>query len=119
MSDEKRKITFSPPTIGPREYLVRGSSGWPDIFEKKAADEELEKFITKNGLSLELVISSFMNASAEQEVSMQDRIQGHLSRIGKLEKAEDVPIPVTIAFWAKLLTTKREKDKAAENSRFG
>ncbi len=119
MADDKKKITFGPPTVGPREYLVRGSSGWPESYARKEADEELEKFLTKNGFPLDLAIDSFMNGSADQEVSMQDRIQGYLLKIGKLEKIEDVGIPVAIAFWAKLLDWKQAKETMAANSRFG
>lgn len=39
------KVSFQKPTIGPKDYVAAGPSGWPERFARHEADQALDKYI--------------------------------------------------------------------------
>jgi hypothetical protein len=94
-------VTLGKPTIGPKVYLTRGPSGWPEQFPRRTADKALETFLAP--LDLQDVLASFaamMKLEARDET--WEDVLAHLTKItgtaGKL-----IPNAVSVAFWGRYI----------------
>jgi hypothetical protein len=102
---EKESLIFAAPIIGPKVYIVKGSSGWPETFDRKKLDAELVAFLAP--LDLADVVSTFL-LSRELAEKPKDRliawhtVLGHIARTLGINYGL-VPHTVGIAFWAHVL----------------
>jgi len=103
----KTSVTFSKPAVGPKVYLARGPSGWPEQFPRKLADQALDDFLAP--LNTEDVLQSFRVA---MKLEAREETWGDV--IGYLAKIVDAPekhIPevASVSFWGRYLLLKRNE----------
>jgi len=103
-----QKLSFKQPTIGPKNYVTVGSSGWPETFCRKETDADLREFCGQVKLA-ELVD----NFRTQLELDRQGQchwtdVTGYLSRIFGM-KSDAVPIAIGVGFWAHVVMAERTK----------
>lgn len=98
-------VTFGRPTVGPKVYLVRGPSGWPEQFVRKTADKALEVFLAP--LDVLDVLASFATAmKLEGREEAWGDVLGHLAKItGTREQL--ISNTVGVAFWGRYIVAVR------------
>lgn len=104
----KVSVTFGKPTVGPKIYLARGPSGWPEQFPRALADNALASFLAP--LNVDDVVASFRRA-----VQLEGREEGwgdvitHLAKVtGSDEKR--VPEIVGVALWGRYLIFRHNEE---------
>lgn len=103
----KKLPTLSPPTIGPRDYVCRGPSGWPEAYDREESDQMLAEILTN--VPLEVAISSFIESdSVRREGMLWPVVLTFLSRICHLD-IDNIPLPAGVAFWAKAIRAQKEQ----------
>lgn len=96
----KDSLVFMAPMVGPKVYLSRGSSGWPETFERKHADAALADFL--GGLAVTDLVEVFVTRRAlepELKPITWFTVTGFLGRTLEVSPLE-VPQTAAIAFWA-------------------
>lgn len=109
--DEKKPILAGPPIVGPKEYVVKGPSGWPEIYSRIEADAMLIGFLKE--FPLQLAISTFLDTN--KTGVLLENIQSHLCLVGKINDAALLTLPIIVSFWAKILEAKRLARFQTEN----
>jgi hypothetical protein len=113
-------VIFERPIVGPKVYLSKSTSGWPETFERKKSDAALTAFLAPN--KSEDVVKMFI-ASREIGESNTERttswftIRGYLGRIRGIAHYL-VPHAVAIAFWGQVEQAKLHRgivDESDEN----
>jgi hypothetical protein len=91
-------VTFGEPTIGPRVYLVRGPSGWPETFQRESADQALTDFLSP--LDRTSVIHAFSTTlRVEHRTQMTwETVAAYLAKVTNCP-GQIVPEAATVAFW--------------------
>jgi hypothetical protein len=104
-----QKVCFSRPTIGPRDYVSVGASGWAEVFPKKTADAALQAFIGQQ-VTLDELLKNF-----DDLISLQDKhrcawtdVTGYLGRVFE-KKPDQVPASVAISFWAHMVQLEKAR----------
>jgi hypothetical protein len=100
-------VAFGRPTIGPRVYLVEGTSGWAETFQRKLADKAVIDFLAP--LDVEDVLETFSG-----EVRLGDRSESWgdvLDFLGKItgQKPSSIPDIVGVGFWAQLVLREQQQ----------
>ena len=104
------KVCFSKPTIGPRDYISVGASGWAQVFSKKNANEALDKFV--GPVKLDELLSNFSDLIRLKDFKCGwTDVTSYLARIFET-KPDNVPTSAAIAFWCKYI----EKAEATCNA---
>lgn len=105
-------LSFTRPAVGPRHYISRGSSGWPETWIRSEADAALRIFMSP--LDLELIIRNFYE---EQRLKREEHghhetlwsdVLGYLARVRGRSSA--LTATVAIAFWGQVVLLQRELD---------
>lgn len=103
----KSSVTFGKPTVGPKIYLVKGPSGWPEQFVRKVADKALAEFLQP--LTIDEMLTNF-------DLSMQleacEATWGHvLGYLGKITDTSEKTIPeiAGVAFWGLYLLRQQNQ----------
>lgn len=96
-------LAFTCPVIGPKDYVTRGPSGWPEAFKRKQLDGRLHDFVKSFGQTLavhELVELFIMKRELAEKPEPTDwySIVGFLARTLDTKPAL-VPHECGIAFW--------------------
>ena len=102
-------ISFEIPTIGPKAYVAKGPSGWPETFRREQADKELVAFLLP--AAVDDVIDVFVMERELIVLSGDEKkpidwftITGFLGRTMSVSPLA-VPHAVGVAFWARALLT--------------
>lgn len=93
-------VEFTSPTIGPKVYVSRGPSGWPETFNREQADQQLRAFIVP--IELDELVNAFVvqrTIAEKPEPSSWGHITHYLARNLSVH-AKAIPDAVGIAFWA-------------------
>jgi hypothetical protein len=103
-------LSFTCPAVGPRHYVARGSSGWPETWLRTQADAALRIFISP--LDLPSVVRNFYDEQkskrdehARHETLWSD-VLGYLARVRGRSNA--LTATVAIAFWGQVVLLQRE-----------
>lgn len=104
----KVSVTFGKPTVGPKIYLTKGPSGWPEQFSRTVADNALASFLAP--LHVEEVLASFRLAlQLEGREENWGDVIAHLAKVtGSDEK--HVPEIAGVALWGRYLIHKRDEE---------
>jgi len=103
----KPSVAFGKPTVGPRVYLARGPSGWPEQFSRKLADKALDDFLAP--LSVEEVLQTFTaTMQLESREETWGDVTGHLAKIVETP-VKNIPEIVSVAFWGRYVIAKRNE----------
>lgn len=102
-------VSFSCPVITPKSYLVKGPSGWPETFDRRTLDDELERFLHPVPPREMATLFVQMRAVADkQEPANWHTIVGYLGRTLGISP-RTIPQTVGVAFWATIEIVKREQ----------
>lgn len=96
-------VEFTAPIIGPKVYVTKGPSGWPETFNRELADRELTKFVEP--LDLAELIDTFVlqRTIAEEDSTLTwPHVTHFLARMMSVP-LKLVPPIVGVAFWAKVI----------------
>jgi len=94
-------VSFGRPTVGPKVYLVRGPSGWPEQFTRKLADKALETFLAPlDALDVLAAFAAAMRLEGRPET--WEDVLDHLAKVTDTTK-KLVPNAVGVAFWGRYL----------------
>ena len=101
----KTSVTFGKPAVGPKIYLSKGPSGWPEQFPRKLADKALDDFLAP--LDTNTVLQTFrITMQLEARDETWGDVTAHLTKItGTAEKL--IPGNVSVAFWGRYILLKR------------
>lgn len=105
----KESLVFMPPIIGPKVYLARGSSLWPETFDRAKADAELINFL--DPLDLDEVVETFVlgrEVAEDAKPVSWHTIIGFLGRTLSVHP-NHVPQAAAIAFWAHVIMAQATK----------
>jgi hypothetical protein len=103
----KKLAALSPPTIGPRDYVCRGPSGWPEAYDREESDEMLMELLAN--VPLTVAISSFIESDqVRREGLIWPVVLAFLSRITQTD-VDRIPLPAAVAFWAKAIKEHKEQ----------
>jgi hypothetical protein len=97
-------VSYTAPTIGPKVYVTRGPSGWPETFQRKEADAKLLDFV--GPVPLEDLILTFIRQRTladEPEPTTWAHITHYLARNLSVP-VTTIPDAVGVAFWAHVVT---------------
>lgn len=101
----KTSVTFGKPTVGPKVYLVKGQSGWPETYARKVADKALSDFL--NPLNVTDVLAAFtVSMTLEAREETWGDVLGYLGKITDTSE-KTLPEIVGVAFWALYLISKQ------------
>lgn len=101
-------VEFSAPIIGPKVYVAKGPSGWPETFNRQKADRQLADFV--GSLDLDDLINTFIlqrTLAEEPEPTVWAHVTHYLARNLQV-KVTDIPDAVGVAFWARTIIAQRE-----------
>jgi len=96
---KKEPIAYGEPTIGPRTYLTKGPSGWPESFDRKKTDKRLVDFL--NPLTVEKVIDLFLRdlkIKGAKAISWSD-VSGYLGHLTS-QDPDLIPEECSVSLWA-------------------
>jgi len=100
-------VEFSAPIIGPKVYVAKGPSGWPETFNRQKADRQLADFV--GSVDLDELIGTFVlqrTLSDEPELVTWPHVTHYLARNLQVPVAT-IPDAVGVAFWAKVILAKQ------------
>lgn len=101
-----RGVNYHHPTIGPRAYMARGSSGWSETFKRIDADDELKKLLGVIPLK-----TAFDGLRSQRKLTKQaldwSVIVGYLSFLCRCDE-KMIEDAAGIAFWCQYIITERE-----------
>jgi hypothetical protein len=109
---KKETVSYGPPTIGPRTYLAKGPSGWPESFDRKATDEKLAQFLSP--LEVSSVIETFLGwlrSEGAKAIAWSD-VTEHLANVTN-SKPDLVPDAAGVSLWAQTILHKRALEAGA------
>jgi hypothetical protein len=107
MAEPDDYVTFGPPSIGPRAYVVKGPSGWVEAFAKTASDTALRVFL--NPLPVDEAVMLFVTQrelSENKTATEWFTIVGFLGRTMKMTP-KAVPHAAAVSFWAAVILYER------------
>jgi hypothetical protein len=94
-------VAFERPTVGPRVYVAKGPSGWPETFVRKSVDKALIDFLAP--LNVEELISLFATGvKLEAREETWGDVIDFLSRVTS-KPTKLIPDAISVAFWATYL----------------
>jgi len=105
---------FKKPTIGPKDYISVGLSGWPERFQRTKADAALRIFL--GDLPLDELLENF---ATQQDLERRKHgrhetlwgdVEGYLMRVvGGGKRPHSMTPTVVIAFWAAYVLHERNE----------
>ena len=98
-------VTFSAPTIGPKVYITKGPSGWPETFNRSLADRQLAEFAQAVDLD-ELIETFVLQRSLSDEPTTWAHVTHFLARTLSVP-VHAIPDAVGVAFWAKTILARQ------------
>lgn len=104
---ETEGVAFTIPVIGPKDYVVKGPSGWPEVFRRKAVDAKLVAFVklhlpTADVAELVDVFIAKRELLEKPEPTTWWTVVGFLGRTLNLHP-NAIPAECGIAFWAQVV----------------
>lgn len=107
-------LSFSCPTVGPKDYVTKGPSGWPEAFRRQVIDAKLEAFVKAQAPTMRLaeLVDLFVlrrENSEDQEPTGWFTITGFLARMLNTHPAS-VPHECAIAFWGQVVVATASRD---------
>ena len=102
------QVQFGKPTIGAKEYVSTTNTGWPEVFNREAANEAVRLFLHPIPLqdALDNFLEGFRLRRAERgrgaEILWGD-VSSYLQRVRGLQEHDDLPGNVAVGFWALVL----------------
>lgn len=106
MAHKERGVTYHNPTVGPRLYMARGSSGWVESFQRSDADKQLAAYL--GHVTLKIAVDGFRSRLKRTQHSCDwHEILDYLSHITS-KSANLVPDVVGVAFWCQYVLSERE-----------
>lgn len=111
---ETSELSFTCPVIGPKDYVTKGPSGWPEAFRRKALDAKLLAFVKaiSTQISIDDLVGVFI---AKRELAEDPEPTSWFTVIGFIARQLDVeprfvPHECGIAFWGQVViaATTRE-----------
>ena len=104
-------MSFKRPTIGPKDYIAVGPSGWPERFERAKCDAALKIFI--GPLVLDELVRNFAeeqrikSRTKQRHETLWGDVEDYLTRIMGGHK-HSMTMSVVIGFWAVVILHERE-----------
>lgn len=103
----KTSVTFAKPAVGPKIYLSKGPSGWPEQFPRKLADKALDDFLAP--LATDDVLRTFRVAmQLEARDETWSDVAAYLAKITDTTE-KSITGNVGVAFWGRYLLAKRNE----------
>lgn len=112
-ASDNNYVTFGKPEIAPRVYIVKGPSGWNEVFQRRDSDEALKRFLAP--LPVEEALSIFIaqrELSDNKEATDWFTIVGFIGRTMSMSPRA-VPHQVGVAFWGQVLIRQESESKEA------
>lgn len=108
-ANKRGPIAFTRPTVGPKVYVTKGPSGWPETYQRAHADLALAEFI--NPLSLEELVNNFwtkvdLERTEDSQEETWSQVLVFLAKVTNTANYLQVPEMVAVAFWGKALLIK-------------
>jgi hypothetical protein len=104
---ENFKMSFTCPVIGPKVYITKGPSGWPETFKRKDVDAKLVSFVQTMapGVDVDELVGMFLAQRALQEKPEPTNWFSIVGFIGRqlVMSPLDIPHEIGIAFWGKIV----------------
>lgn len=113
---ENSEVCFTAPIAGPRDYVVKGLSGWPETFRRKIVDTQLDKFLRAVAPTIEVdeLIDVFIarrELTEDPEPTTWHTIVGFLARTINLHP-HDIPPECTISLWGRIVLAQRARKES-------
>lgn len=107
------QVTYNAPTIGPRYYMARGTSGWSETFPRSIADEELAKLL--GVVTLAIAVEGFRSQRKLTKGAIEwSTIVDYLSFICRCDP-KLVTDSCGVAFWCQIILAEREASTGKVN----
>jgi hypothetical protein len=97
----KSTIVFGKPVVGPKVYIAKGPSGWPEQIDRRRADAALGRFL--DPLDADEVVGAF--ALDVQTGRFEDTWGGVVTFLARLTDRHPTSIPelAALALWGQAL----------------
>jgi len=107
----KSTIVFGKPVVGPKVYIAKGPSGWPEQIDRRKADAALDAFL--DPLDAEEVVGSF--ALDVQTGRFEDTWGGVVTFLARLTERHPTNIPelAALALWGQAVLHNPAHDEDA------
>lgn len=104
---ENSEVAFTVPIIGPKDYVVKGPSGWPEAFRRQKVDAQLDAFVASvaSGIDVADIVEIFVvrRELAEKPEPMNwHSVLGFLARQLNMHP-HDIPAECVISFWGRIV----------------
>lgn len=101
------EMAFTCPVVGPKVYITKGPSGWPETFLRKTADAKLEAFLDAiaPGATVGELVDMFIvtrELADKPEPTNWFTVIGFVAR-RLILKPSDIPHEIGVAFWGKIV----------------
>lgn len=101
------QASFKNPIAGPNSFVVTGSSGWPESFNRKKAEQAMHDLLSPHG-EVDALLDLFALDHEVQADGKKKSIEWHhvlafLARITGLH-VQLISVPGAIAFWLLAIT---------------
>jgi len=109
MSVKHADLKFTAPIVGPKVYIAKGPSGWPETFKRETLDRELVKFLAPS--KVDDLVGHFIALRAndeKKEATEWHTVMGFLGRMLGVA-IETIPHTVGIAFWGHVVLATTTK----------
>ena len=96
-------VTYHAPTIGPKFYTARGSSGWVESFPRERADRELQTFL--GSVPVKTAVDGFraqMKLTSKKGIDWS-MILDYLMFIAQTKRTNLITDGAGVAFWCKVI----------------
>lgn len=110
---ENQDVSFTCPMVGPKDYVVKGPSGWPETFRRRIVDTRLESFLRAliPDLDLAELVEVFIarrELLEKPEPTTWFTVIGFLGRTLNMHPNE-IPPECGIAFWGKVVIASLDR----------
>lgn len=107
------QVSYYHPTIGPRYYMARGTSGWAETFPRTIADAELTKLL--GTVTLAIAVEGFRNQRKLTKGAIEwATIIDYLAFICRCKHTLVTDL-CGVAFWCQVILAERAASEAKAN----
>jgi hypothetical protein len=97
------ELAFACPIVGPKVYVTKGPSGWPETFKRAELDRELVLFLAP--ANVDQMVRHFIGTreiDENKEPTNWHTVMGYLGRMLGVA-VETIPHTIGIAFWGRVV----------------
>lgn len=112
---ENSEICFTAPIVGPKDYVLKGLSGWPETFRRKLVDTQFETFLKRVAptIGADELVDVFVarrELLEDPEPTTWHTVLGFLARTLNMHPHE-IPPECAISFWGRIVIEQLARGK--------